>query len=209
MNLLILKGFNNYFNRKIKKYTELQDYINNSSDSYNFININFNPNDGVATSQVIGSENQQQLGGPNPVPLMWETEGSPDYLVAYTQETFDEQTITTIHSRWFVLESVRTRNGQYQLKLKRDTISDNFESLLSCPAFIKKGIVSDDNPLIVNDEGIRVNQIKQSETLLKDGSNSAWLVGYLAKQANPTGITVQVPVDKPEYITLEVNHLST
>ena len=203
MNLLILKGFNNYFNRKIKKYIELQDYIDNSMKYYDFKNIDFNPNDGVSTSQVIGSENQKEIGGPEPEPLKWETEGSPDYLIAYTQETFDETVITTIHSRWFVLESVRTRYGQYQLKLRRDTISDNFESLLSCPAFIKKGTVSDDNPLIVNDEGVRVNQIKTSETLLKDGSNSAWLVGYLEKQTSPTGITVQVPVDKPGYITLE------
>ncbi len=69
MNLLILKGFNNYFNRKIIKYSDLADYIANSSEHYLFGDVNFNPNDGVATSQVIGSENQQQTGGPEPVPL--------------------------------------------------------------------------------------------------------------------------------------------
>lgn len=94
-------------------------------------------------------------------------------MIAYTSETIDEQEVISIHSRWFILESVRTRMGQYQLTLKRDSIADNFESLLNCPAYIKKGTVSDDNPLIVNDEGVRVNQIKTSETLLKDKTNSA------------------------------------
>lgn len=69
MKLLILKGFNNYFNRKIIKYDALADYIAKSNEHYLFEDINFNPSDGVTTSQVIGSENQQQLGGPTPVPL--------------------------------------------------------------------------------------------------------------------------------------------
>ena len=181
MNLLILKGFNNYFNRKIKKYSTLQDYIDNSSDSYNFANINFNPNDGVTTSQVIGSENQQQLGGPNPVPLMWEQNGSPDYLVAYTTETIDEQEIITIHSRWFVLESVRTRNGQYQLALKRDIIADHLEQILTNPCFVEKGYVKSNNPLIFNEESVSLNQIKKGETPLKDETQIPWIVLYIAK----------------------------
>ena len=44
MNLLILKGFNNYFNRIIKRYTKLSDYTTNSEGYYYFSNINFNPN---------------------------------------------------------------------------------------------------------------------------------------------------------------------
>lgn len=203
MNLLVLKGFNNYFNRIIKKYNTLDDYISHSESNYDFANINFNPNDGVTTTQILGSENQKDAGGPELVPLAWEKDGNPDYIIAYETEQVGIATVQVIRSRWFIIESVRTRNGQYSLKLKRDSIADHLETLLSSPAFIKKGTVSNDNPLIVNDEGVRVNQIKQSETLLKDSSNSSWLVGYLEKQTSPTGITVQVPVDKPEYITLE------
>ena len=193
MKLLILKGFNNYFNRIIKRYEALSDYITNSDSHYDFSDMNFVPNDGVTTTQIIGSTTQQQTGGADPVPLAWEHDGNPDYLIAYETEQVGLATINTIKSRWFIVESVRTRNGQYNLKLKRDSIADFFESLISCPAFIKKGTVRDDNPLIVNDEGITVNQIKSGETLLKDKSGSAWIVGYMAKNAPAATITEQIP----------------
>ena len=200
MNLLILKGFNNYFNRIIKRYTTLSDYTTNSEDYYYFSNINFNPNDGITTTQVIGSENQKQIGdGIDPIPLAWEHEGNPDYLIAYETEQVGGASTNVIKSRWFIVESVRTRNGQYSLKLKRDTIADNLDTLLSCPAFIKKGTVSDDNPLIVNSEGINVNQIKSGETLLKDKTGSAWIVGYMAKNAPAATITEQIPDETQVY----------
>ena len=161
MNLLILKGFNNYFNRIIKRYSTKADYISHSEAYYDFSNINFNPNDGVTTTQIIGSENQKQIAdGIVPVPLAWEHDGNPDYIIAYETEQVGIATVQVIKSRWFIVESVRTRNGQYSLKLKRDSIADHFDTLLTCPAFIKKGTVTDDNPLIVNSEGISVNQIK-------------------------------------------------
>ena len=208
MNLLILKGFNNYFNRIIKRYSTLADYKTHSDSYYDFSNINFNPNDGVTTTQVLGSSTQQQAGGPDLVPLAWEHDGNPDYLIAYETEQVGIATNTVIRSRWFITESVRTRNGQYSLKLKRDSIADHLETLLSCPAFIKKGTVSDDNPLIVNSEGITVSQIKSGETLLKDKTNSAWIVGYLSKdfvdQSDPDNpISVQVPDGDYESITIE------
>ena len=204
MNLLILKGFNNYFNRIIKRYTTLADYRTHSDSYYDFSDINFNPNDGVTTTQIIGSTTQQQTGGADPVPLAWEHDGNPDYLIAYETEQVGNTTISTIKSRWFIVESVRTRNGQYSLKLKRDSIADFFESLLSCPAFIKKGTVSDDNPLIVNSENITVNQIKSGETLLKDQTGSAWIVGYMAKNAPAATITEQIPDDvQLSYKTIE------
>ena len=204
MNLLILKGFNNYFNRIIKRYTTLSEYTSHSDSSYDFSDINFNPNDGITTTQVIGSTTQQQTGGPDPVPLAWEHNGNPDYIIAYETEQVGNATVTTIKSRWFIVESVRTRNGQYSLKLKRDSIADNLDSLFSCPAFIKKGTVSDDNPLIVNSEGINVNQIKSGETLLKDKTDSAWIVGYMAKNAPAATITEQIPDDaQPFFETIE------
>ena len=204
MNLLILKGFNNYFNRIIKRYTTLSDYTTHSDSSYDFSNINFNPNDGVTTSQVIGSENQKQTGGPDPVPLAWEHDGNPDYLIAYETQKVGNTTINTIKSRWFIVESVRTRNGQYSLKLKRDSIADHLDTLLTCPAFIKKGTVSDDNPLILNDEGVTVNQIKSGETLLKDKTGSAWLVGYMPKNGGTDGqVSLIVPTKSIQYETIE------
>ena len=64
MNILLLKGFNNYFNRIVKKYSALADYKNNSNAYLEFSNINFNPNDGVATELVIGSVNQLEDNKP-------------------------------------------------------------------------------------------------------------------------------------------------
>ena len=204
MKLLILKGFNNYFNRIIKRYDTVADYISHSSAHYDFSDINFNPNDGVTTTQVIGSVNQQQTGGPDPVPLAWEHEGNPDYIIAYETEQVGIATVNTIKSRWFIVESVRTRNGQYSLKLKRDSIADHLDTLQTAPAFIKKGTVSDDNPLILNDEGIVVNQIKSGETLLKDKTGSAWLVGYMPKNGGTDGqVSITIPTKSIEYETIE------
>lgn len=208
MKLLILKGFNNYFNRKIKKYDSIEDYASHSTASLTVPTFNFNPNDSVRTEVVLG---KGEVG--EDAFFDFEKTNAADYLVAYTTQTLhnpDEEDVdvNTIESRWFITEVVRTRGGQYHISLKRDSIADNFESLLSCPAFIKKGMISDDNPLIVNDEGVRVNQIKTSETLLKDGSNSAWIVGYLSKdfvdKSDPTDpISVQVPDGDYESITIE------
>lgn len=91
MNVLILKGFNNYFNRVIVKYNTLLDYTNRSKSNVSYSNINFNPNDGVATELVVGNENQLESS----LPIDWENSGSPDYLVCY--ETVEET--TTIKSR--------------------------------------------------------------------------------------------------------------
>ena len=203
MNLLILKGFNNYFNRKIKKYSEVDDYITAALSFKRVTYINFNPADGVVTSIVLG---QGQLGDF----LDFEKTGSADYVVCYNTvpDTENDTSIDIIDSRWFITDINRTRGGQFTVKLKRDSIADHFDTLINCPAFIKKGIVSDDNHLILNDEGIAVNQIKSGETLLKDGSNSAWIVGYLSKdfvdRSVPTDpISVQVPAGDYESVTIE------
>ena len=185
MNLLLLKGFNNYFNRKIKKYSSLDDYKDSAIKYYDFVDVNFNPNDGVSTVQVVGSENQKE----DSVNILdWENEGSPDYLVVYESRLEPDPEnenlnirINTIKSRWFVMESVRTRAGQYQLALKRDVIADHLEQVLTNPCFVEKGHVPTDSPLIFNEEGVSFNQIKQSETMLKDETGIPWLVLYIAK----------------------------
>ena len=166
MNILLLRGFNNYFNRIVKKYTTLADYKSNSASYLDFSGINFNPNDGVVTELVIGSSNQLE----NNAALSWDTLGTPDYLVCYE---LSNNTIT-IKSRWFVLESERTRDGQYRIALKRDVIADHFNEVLSAPCFVEKGIIDNtSNPLLFNTESGNYNQIKQNETLLKDSTNVA------------------------------------
>lgn len=177
MNILFLRGFNNYFNRIVKKYSTLQDYRTRSNTYLDIGNINFNPNDGVVTELIIGGPTQIE----NNKPLDWENIGSPDYAVCY--ETGDNNS-TTIISRWYVLESVRMRNGQYKIALKRDVIAEHLENLMIAPCFVEKGIITDKlNPLLYNAESMTYNQIKTDEVLLKDTTQSAWLVGYVSKNS--------------------------
>lgn len=95
MKILLLRGFNNYFNRIVKFYNTLADYRTNSSSymEYSSKYINFNPNDHVMTELVIGSTDQLE----NSAILDWETNGTPDYLVAY--EVSGTPPVASIDSR--------------------------------------------------------------------------------------------------------------
>jgi len=64
MNILLLRGFNNYFNRIVKKYSTVDDYKANSSSFLELSNINFNPNDGVNTDLIIGGPTQLENNKP-------------------------------------------------------------------------------------------------------------------------------------------------
>ena len=89
------------------------------------------------------------------------------------------------------MEAKRTRNGQYHIVLKRDVLAEHFEDIISAPCFVEKGIIDDkDNPILYNKENLTYNQIKKSETLLQDTTESGWIIGYVAKSFNATsGLT--------------------
>lgn len=177
MTILTLK-FNNYFNR-IVKTGDLDTYapfIVNRID-----NVNFNPADGVTTTQIINSS-EENVG---------------DYLVLLDD--------TTIVSRWFIIDSTRLRNGQYELQLRRDLFVDAYNDVIQAPVFIEKATLDPDNPLIFNSENMSYNQIKQSEILLKDGTECAWIVGYMARndgEGNITHINGTVTAMNNQYISL-------
>lgn len=62
--------------------------------------------------------------------------------------------------------------------------------------FMEKGFVSDTtNPLLYNKESMTYNQIKDSETLLKDSTTCAWVVGYIPQDAfkNPVIVSKDIP----------------
>ncbi len=79
MNLLILRGYNNYFNRIHRRvYKGMAGFLahisslveqGNNIDYYNFEVQDFDYADGLNTTVVIGNEQQQQIGGPEPAPL--------------------------------------------------------------------------------------------------------------------------------------------
>ena len=96
----------------------------------------------------------------------------------------------TIVSKWFIIEAVRTRAGQWQLTLHRDVVVDYLNLIVDAPMYIEKAIVPDSDSAIYNSEGVAVNQIKTKEYLLKDRSRCAWLVGYFNRDFEQTPITV-------------------
>lgn len=51
MSTIILTQYNNYYNRIIKKHDAASDY--NNTNSQLFLDVNFNPNDGVSTTLTI------------------------------------------------------------------------------------------------------------------------------------------------------------
>ena len=148
-------------------------------------NINFNPNDDI-TAEIITNNIDFQ----------------PDYLLVLSEDN-------SIISRWFILHDARTRSGQYKFQLRRDVIFDNLNEIKEAPIFVQKAMLSEDDSFVVNDEGMSVNQIKTSETLLKDDSKNAWIVIYIAKNTaltdvyGPMGLHVQI---KPNTVRNQVKN---
>ena len=156
MSRLLLFNYNNYFNRIVKKESTIADY---GTPIYELQKCNFNPNDGVTATHIINYEHEDG-----------------DYVLI----TDDEK--TTIISRWFVTETVRTRGNQYKLNLKRDLIVDNFEKVINAPTIINRAMLTSPNsPLLFNPEGFSFNQIKKEEILLKDKTLTPWYILYFNK----------------------------
>ena len=103
-------------------------------------------------------------------------DGKGDYLIAHNPQT-DE-----IDSRWFIIDCTRTRDGQWQLTLHRDLVVDYYDAIINSPMFIEKATLAEGDQFIYNNEDMTFNQIKQSETLLKDETDCAWVVGYMSSK---------------------------
>lgn len=164
MSDVYLLKFNNYFNRLYKSKTALGDYLQADILLDTFNNVNFVEGDGIDTSYICN------------------TSQSPDYIIVANGNI--------IMSRWYVIEKRILRNGQYKFNLHRDVIADYYNAIVNAPCFIEKATLTPGDPLIFNQEDMTVNQIKTSETLLKDETGSAWVVGYIPKDAFPDGATI-------------------
>jgi len=188
---LTIGYYNNYYNRKIKKCGDKGvDYYDFMTSPIYFTNMNFNPNDGVTTEIVIGKNNGEGT--------QWD-KTAPDYLVVADGTTDD------IVSRWFIMDLVRTRGGQYKLSLKRDLIVDYYDNVVNAPCYIEKGWVGNENPLIFNKEAFTCNQIKKSEQLLFDGTYCSWIVLYFSQAAIADGkLSGQITSNEESYIDLDV-----
>lgn len=160
---LYLINYNNYFNRTLKYLENINEYA--EYDSIVFSNINFNPNDEVTTEQIVNVDDNNTF----------------DYVVITNPETNE------ILSRWFVIDKTRIRSGQWKLTLRRDVVVDYWNVIKSAPCFIEKATLAFEDPRIFNSEDMSFNQIKTSETLLKDRSQCAWIVGYYSKDTSIKG----------------------
>ena len=107
MTLYIL-NYNNYYNRIMKRESSIEDY--QSYIIYTLESSNFNPTDGVDTTHVFGSNAHIY-------------DGSGDYVLVVNE--YNE-----IVSRWFIIEAVRSRQGQWVLDLKRDLFADYWDQII-------------------------------------------------------------------------------
>lgn len=159
---LYLYKYNNYYNRISKYAATIEEYDAIGTRLYAASGINFNPNDGIDAVQDFNYSGD-----------------TPDYVVI----TDDSNTI--LH-RWFVIEAVRLRGGQYRLKLYRDVIADYREQVLSATTYIEKATLTPDSNLIFNTENFSTSQIKTNEKLLQDRTKMPWIVGYVSKDYRGT-----------------------
>ena len=167
--------FNNYYNRQVKFYDSIDKY-----PGYLYIesgsNLNFNPSDGVNTTFTAG-----RAGNPY--------YGHADYCII-TEPHPTISGVEVIVSRWFIIEQKRNLKGQYALQLRRDVLADYYDQVMTADTYIEKATLRDDNPLIYNSEDVSVNRIKTEETLLKDYTGIAWIVGYLDRKYEGGAITI-------------------
>lgn len=179
MNLYLLH-YNNYYNRIVKKEETLSDYLPYQIGE-TIENINFIPNDFINTEQIVNWQDKD-----------------PDYLIVADEDN-------NIVSRWFVISTMRTRAGQLRLNLHRDLVVDFYSNIITSPAYIEKATLQPNDPMIFNKEDIKFNQIKTSETPLKDETESAWVVGYVPNNSFQEDTTIQskITLDAAQDITVE------
>lgn len=159
LKLLLLK-YNNYYNRILKGYANIDGYkLAVGSSGYKEVgNVNFNPRDGVNTTHTVN------------------TDFDFDYMLV-----FDDAEPYTIRSRWFAIDSQYQNGKQRTVTLRRDVLYDYSGSYGTAPAFIEKGAVASSDSAIYNLENMTFNQVLTSTTFIKDVSGRAWIACYLAK----------------------------
>lgn len=172
--------YNNYYNRQLKisdNYTEIDP------NPYWEEGIYFNFSDGVNATQVVDDLVEDK-----------------DYCILY-----ELGGLSSLHSRWFIIDAEYQLNGQTVLTLRRDLLADFAPQILYAKAFIEKGWLQANNNLIFNTEQMTFNQVKKQEVLLKDGTKIPWIVGYYPNDATISG-TAKLPNTEYDYIMDDINH---
>lgn len=187
--LLLLHGFNNYYNRIRKPYPSqgYKAYVG-EGNWREYKNINFFPNDGVTTTQTINFTASGDLG--------WDA----DYLVVFDDASTTDNPI--VKSRWFVMEQIHNRQKQLRLTLRRDLLIDYDSETKNSTAYIEKGVLpfnsNTPDPAFYIEEDISFNEcpIKQNY-ILKGGQSTSqtYIILYIAADAKNYEVKVQDPSD--------------
>lgn len=83
-------------------------------------------------------------------------------------------------------------------------MADFYTEILTAPCYIEKATVrSITDPAIYLSEGITFNQVKKEEILIKDVTNTAWVVGYIDTTA--TGTATYTPPSAGTYPTVDLS----
>lgn len=125
-------------------------------------NVNFTMNDGINSSLVI---NFTAADAPSDMYKF------PSYLI--TEDGTD----------WFITGAIVTRNFQLNLELKRDILSEKWETIEKYP-FIAQNItkIPDSLTYARYKKTYNLSQVKQNEDLLTDRANGqGWLIGFIDK----------------------------
>lgn len=168
MKLLLLK-YNNYYNRILKGYDNIDGYkLAVGTSGYAEIGgVNFNPRDGINTYHTINT------------PFEF------DYMLV-----FDDTEPYTIRSRWFVIDSQYENLLQRTVTLRRDVLYDYSGIYGTVPAFIEKGALAVNDTFIYNAEAMTANRILKKKVSITDETNSGWIVGYVAPNYEPENDTL-------------------
>lgn len=175
MKLLLLK-YNNYYNRILKGYDNIDGYkLAVGTSGYAEVGgVNFNPRDGINTYHTVN------------------TPFDFDYMLV-----FDDTEPYTIRSRWFAIDSQYENLLQRTVTLRRDVLYDYSSSYGTAPAFIEKGAVAVNDTFIYNAEAMTANRILKKIVSITDETNSGWIVGYVAPNYEPENETIQLLGDSP------------
>lgn len=175
-NLYLFKRKNNYKNKMYKSFA------NPSTANLTLNSVSFNPGDGVDAKQVVNCAEE-----------LFEY----DYMV----EEIYLSSIEVKYRQWFITDVVRKSQNQVEITLKRDIVGDYFQLIKNKDFYIMRGICDEQNSAIYNDEGFEFNQIKMGEELLKDRTESAWIVGYV-----PLGLSLP---ETMEFSTPDLNNATS
>ena len=187
--IIYLLDYKQYGDRLARKFDTIAEYESGGYVLASWNDIQFNKNDGIVAKQILN------------------TELDCSYLIVADDDN-------TILSRWYITDSNWIRKGQRQLTLYRDLLADFQDIVKSSTCKINRAMLEYNDPLIFNSEGINVNQIKTSETLLKDSTGVPWLVAYVDKghnlttEAYPDGYTIVHSRNGVEFTSYESLPLS-